>query len=105
MYEDLIIKIVRHNDVKKEFRKSNTISLEELKTSILKRLGNIEVSSNQLWDRYEFKNRIISAKSLNELKDRDLYYGTGGWRIEVFDVAEYYRDKNKGWSINSESSL
>ena len=96
MCEDLIIKIVRYNDVKKESRKPNTINLEELKTSILKRLGNIEVSSNQLWDRYEFKNRIISAKTLNELKDKDLYYGTG-WRIEIFDLAEYYRDKNKVW--------
>ena len=97
MCEDLIIKIVRHNDVEKEFIKPNTISLDELKTSILKRLGNIEVSNNQLWDKYEFKKRIISAKSLDELKDRDLYYGTGGWWIEIFDVAEYYRNKNKGW--------
>ena len=97
MCETLIVKIVSYNVVKKEFRKPNTISLDELKTSILKRLGNIEVSNNQLWDKYEFKKRIISAKSLDELKDRDLYYGTGGWWIEIFDVAEYYRNKNKGW--------
>ena len=96
MREDLIIKIVRHNDVKKEFRKPNTIDIEELKTSILKRLGNIETSNKQLWDKYEFKKRIISAKSLDELKDKDLFHGTG-WRIELFDVDEYYRDKNKGW--------
>ena len=52
---------------------------------------------NQLWDRYEFKKRIISAKSLDELKNRDLFYGTGSWRIEICDVDEYYRNKNKEW--------
>ena len=97
MCEDLIVKIIRHNVVEKEFRKPNTINLEELKTSILKRLGNIEVSNKHLRDKIEFKKRIKSAKTLNELKDRDLYYGTGGWWIEIFDVAEYYRNKNKGW--------
>ena len=97
MYEDLIIKIVSYNVVEKEFRKPNTIDLEELKTSILKRLWNIEVSNKYLRDKIEFKKRIKSAKSLDELKDRDLYYGTGGWWIEIFDVAEYYRNKNKGW--------
>ena len=96
MYEDLIVKIVRYNDVKNEFRKPNTISMEELRTSILKRLGNIEVSNKHLKDKIEFKKRIKSATSLSELKDRDLFYGTG-WRIEIFDVAEYYRNKNKGW--------
>lgn len=96
MCEDLIIKIVSYNVVEKEFRKPNNISLAELKTSILKRLGNLEVSSNHLWGKSEFKKRVKSAKSLDELKDKDLYYGTG-WRIEIFDVAEYYRDKNKGW--------
>ena len=97
MNEDLIIKIVRYNDVKKEFRKPNTINLEELKSSILKRLGNIEVSNKHLRDKIEFKRKIKSAKSLDELKDRDLFYGTGGWKIEIFDVAEYYENKNKGW--------
>lgn len=97
MCEDLIVKIMRYDDVKKEFRKPNTVSLEELKTSILKRLGNIEVSNKHLQDKTEFKKRIKSAKSLSELKDKDLFYGTGGWRIEIFDVAEYYRNKNKGW--------
>lgn len=96
MNEDLIVKIVSYSDVKKEFRKPNTISLEELKTSILKRLGNIEVSNKHLRDKNEFKKRIKSAKSLSELKDKDLFYGTG-WSIEIFDVAEYYRNKNKGW--------
>ena len=97
MEEDLIVSIVRYSDVEKEFRKPNTINLEELKTSILKRLGNIEVSNKHLRDKIEFKKRIKSAKSLDELKDRDLYYGTGGWWIEIFDVAEYYKNKNKGW--------
>ena len=62
MGETLIIKIVQSHVVKKEFRKPNTISLEELKISILKRLGNIEVSNKHLRDRYEFKNRIISGQ-------------------------------------------
>lgn len=97
MHEDLIIKIVSYNVVEKEFRKPNTINLEELKTSILKRLGNIEISNKHLLNKIEFKKRIKSAKSLDELKDRDLYYGTGGWRIEFFDVDEYYKNKNKGW--------
>ncbi len=97
MYEDLIVKLVRYGDVEKEFRKPNTISLEELRTSILKRLGNIEVSNKHLRDKIEFKKRIKSAKSLDELKDKESFFGTGGWSIEIFDVAEYYRDKNKGW--------
>ena len=96
MYEDLIIKIVRYTDVENEFRKPNTISMEELRTSILKRLGNIEVSNKHLRDKNEFKKRIKRAKTLSELKDKDLFHGTG-WRIEIFDVAEYYRNKNKGW--------
>lgn len=94
MNEDLIIKIVSYNVVEKEFRKPNTINLEELKTSILKRLGNIEVSNKHLRDKIEFKKRIKSARTLNELKDRDLFFGTGGWWIEIFDVVEYYRNKN-----------
>lgn len=88
MEEDLIVSIVRYNVVEKEFRKPNTINLEELKTSILKRLGNIEVSNKHLRDKIEFKKRVKSAKTLDELKNRDLYYGTGGWWIEIFDESQ-----------------
>ena len=45
---------------------------------------------------YSDVKKEFRKPSLTEFKDKDLFYGTG-WSIEIFDVAEYYRNKNKGW--------